>query len=95
LAIFAPSFLLVMGALPFWEALRRRVRVQAALMGVNAAVVGVLLAALYDPVWTSAILRLSDFLLALLAFLALVYWKLPSWLVVILTGALTWAVAII
>lgn len=84
-----------MGALPFWEALRRRVRVQAALMGVNAAVVGVLLAALYDPVWTSAILRLSDFLLALLAFLALVYWKLPSWLVVILTGALTWAVAII
>jgi len=95
LAIFAPSFLLVMGALPFWEMLRRRVRVQAALMGVNAAVVGILLAALYDPVWTSAILRISDFLLALLAFLALVYWKLPSWFVVISTGALTWVVAII
>jgi chromate transporter len=95
LAIFAPAFLLVMGALPFWETLRRRVRAQAALMGVNAAVVGILLAALYDPVWTSAILRLSDFLLALLAFLALVYWKLPSWFVVISTGALTWVVAII
>jgi chromate transporter len=95
LAIFAPSFLLVMGALPFWEMLRRRVRAQAALMGVNAAVVGILLAALYDPVWTSAILRISDFLLALLAFLALVYWKLPSWFVVISTGALTWVVAII
>jgi chromate transporter len=95
LAIFAPAFLLVIGALPFWETLRRRVRAQAALMGVNAAVVGILLAALYDPVWTSAILRLSDFLLALLAFLALVYWKLPSWFVVISTGALTWVVAII
>ena len=54
LAIFAPSFLLVVGALPFWERLRRNTRTQAALLGINAAVVGLLLAALYQPVWTSA-----------------------------------------
>ena len=54
-AIFLPSLLLVVGALPFWDVLRRRVDVQSALRGVNSAVVGLLLAALYDPVWTSAI----------------------------------------
>ncbi|VVO04535.1 putative chromate transport protein [Pseudomonas fluorescens] len=86
LAIFAPAFLLVVGTLPFWERLRRSVRAQAALAGVNAAVVGLLLAALYQPVWTSAILKPQDFGLALVALMALMVWKLPAWLVVIGTG---------
>lgn len=83
LAVFAPSFLLVAGALPFWETLRRNVRAQAALRGINAAVVGLLLAALYDPVWTSAIHTMADFALAVLALLALMWGKLPPWLVVL------------
>ena len=83
LAIFVPSFLLVAGALPFWERLRRDARTQAALKGVNAAVVGLLLAALYHPVWTSAILAPQDFGLALIALVALMFWKLPPWLVVV------------
>ncbi|MDX5372579.1 MAG: chromate efflux transporter [Pseudomonadaceae bacterium] len=83
LAIFLPAFLLVAGALPFWEPLRRSPRAQAALRGVNAAVVGLLLAALYDPVWTSAIHGARDFILALLALVALMFWKLPPWLVVL------------
>jgi chromate transporter len=86
LAIFAPSFLLVVGALPFWERLRRNGRTQAALLGVNAAVVGLLLAALYNPVWTSAIHAPQDFGLALVALVALMFWKLPPWLVVIGSG---------
>ncbi|MDH0894960.1 MULTISPECIES: chromate efflux transporter [unclassified Pseudomonas] len=91
LAIFLPSFLLVAGALPFWEQLRRSQRTQAALTGINAAVVGLLLAALYQPVWTSAIHTSQDFGMALLALVALIYWKLPPWLVVLgcaLTGGL-------
>jgi chromate transporter len=87
LAIFVPSFLLVFGALPFWDLLRTRVGFQAALKGINAGVVGLLLAALYDPVFTSAILRPLDFALALLAFTMLAFWKLPPWLVVVLTAA--------
>ncbi len=86
-AIFVPSFLLVAGALPFWEPLRRHAHAQAALAGVNAAVVGLLLAALYHPVWTSAIARPSDFALALLAFAALVFWRLPPWQVVLASAA--------
>lgn len=82
-AIFAPSFLLVVGALPFWQSLRHNLRTQAALTGINAAVVGLLLAALYQPVWTSAIHRPQDFGLALLVFVALMFWKLPPWLVVV------------
>ena len=88
LAIFAPSFLLVMGALPFWATLRRSPRTQAALAGVNAAVVGLLLAALYQPVWTSAIFTALDFSLALAALLALMFWKLPPWLVVAASAVL-------
>jgi chromate transporter len=91
LAIFAPSFLLVIGAMPFWDALRRIGAVRNALLGVNAAVVGLLLAALYDPVWTSAILSAADFGLALAAFTLLVFWKTPPWLVVILTALGGWA----
>lgn len=91
LAIFAPSFLLVTGILPFWERLRRSIRVQAALLGINAAVVGLLLAALYQPVWTSAIHRPEDFALAIVALLALMVWRLPPWLVVILGGLAAWS----
>jgi len=84
LAIFAPSFLLVTGLLPFWDAVRRQAAMQAVLAGVNAAVVGLLLAALYQPVWTSAIFGGRDLLIALAAFAALVWLKLPSWAVVLL-----------
>ncbi|MCM8614046.1 chromate efflux transporter [Accumulibacter sp.] len=90
LAIFAPSFLLVVGALPFWERLRRNGRTQAALSGVNAAVVGLLLAALYQPVWTSAIDAPQHFGLALVALVALMVWKLPPWLVVLGGGVAGW-----
>ncbi len=91
LAVFAPSFLLVAGALPFWEQLRRQARVQAALMGINAAVVGLLLAALWTPVITSAIHGLTDVALAALALVALMRWKLPSWAVVLGCGLAGWA----
>ena len=91
LAVFAPSFLLVAGALPFWEQLRRQARVQAALMGINAAVVGLLLAALWNPVITSAIHGLTDVALAALALVALMRWKLPSWAVVLGCGLAGWA----
>jgi chromate transporter len=86
LAIFLPSFLLVVGILPFWEGLRKNRQVRAALVGVNAAVVGLLLSAFYDPVWTSGILSAMDFVLALAAFGLLTLWKLPPWLVVGATG---------
>jgi len=91
LAIFASSFLLVIGALPFWDQLRRVGAIQNGLLGVNAVVVGLLLAALYNPVWTSAILSAADFGLALIAFTLLVFWKTPAWLVVILTALGGWA----
>jgi chromate transporter len=86
-AIFLPSFLLLIGALPFWDMLRRHSAVQAALLGINAAVVGLLLAALYRPVWTSAIFGPADFGLGIVAFLLLALWAVPPWVVVIL-GAL-------
>jgi chromate transporter len=85
-AVFLPSFLLIVGGLPFWELLRWRASFQAALRGINAAVVGLLLAALYDPVWNSAIEGPADFGLALVAFGLLMFWKLPPWLVVVLTA---------
>jgi chromate transporter len=83
-AVFLPSFLLVVGALPFWEALRHQVLAQSALRGVNAAVVGLLLAALYNPVWTAGILTAGDYALAIAAFLLLFMWQTPPWLVVLL-----------
>jgi len=82
-AIYLPSFLLLIGALPFWDALRHRAAVQSALRGVNATVVGLLLAALYTPVWTSAIFTPADFGLGAAAFLLLTFWRSPPWLVVI------------
>jgi chromate transporter len=90
LAIFAPSFLLIAGALPYWEHLCRNRHIQAALRGVNAAVVGLLLAALYQPLWRSAIYEPQDFGLALVAFIALMFWRLPPWLVVIGSGVVGW-----
>jgi len=82
-AMFLPAFLLVIGPLPFWDELRRRPAAQAALRGVNAAVVGLLLAALYNPVWTSGITSAGDFALGVAAFLLLFMWKTPPWLVVV------------
>lgn len=83
-SIFAPSFLLVGGLLPFWDTLRHRTGMRAALRGVNAAVVGVLLAALFTPIWTGAVHTSADFGLALVAFLLLTLWTTPPWLVVVL-----------
>ena len=86
-AIFAPSFLLATGLLPFWDTLRRRQAMQATLRGVNAAVVGVLLAALYTPVWTAGVHTPAGFGLGLAAFLALTLWAITPWIVVV-AGAL-------
>ena len=90
IAIFLPSAFLVVGLLPFWNDIRGVKAAQSALMGVNAAVVGLLLAALYDPVFTSAIRDGRDFALAVGAFVLLSLWKWPPWLVVGL-GALAGA----
>ncbi len=83
-AIFLPALLLIAGALPFWERLRSFSAAQAALIGANAAVVGILFAALYNPVWVEGIRGVPHFILALAAFAALSFWKFPPWLVVIL-----------
>lgn len=81
-SIYLPSFLLLTGVLPFWDSLRTRAGVRYALNGVNASVVGLLLAALYDPVWTSAILSIKDFALAMTCFGCLAIWKMPPWVIV-------------
>jgi len=86
-AIFLPAFLLVLGALPFWDSLRRNPKIKGALMGVNAAVVGILISAFYQPIWTSSILGPIDFAFAAILFSMLVYWKLPPWIIVI-TGVI-------
>ena len=94
-AIFVPSFLLVIGTLPYWNALSRLDSARRAMLGVNAAVVGLLLAALYDPVWTGGVRSAGDFVLALAAFALLVSWKLPPWLVVILGAVAGWGVEVL
>ncbi|UXT52576.1 chromate efflux transporter [Agrobacterium tumefaciens] len=86
-AIFLPGMLLLVGALPFWEGFRRHLPAQAAMRGANAAVVGILGAALYDPVWTSAIFTSKDFTLALAGFILLTVWKTPPWVVVVICAA--------
>ncbi|QGQ96523.1 chromate transporter [Paenibacillus psychroresistens] len=83
IAIFIPAFLLIIGALPFWNSIRRNAHVQAALIGINASVVGILLAALYNPLWTTAIKMPADYALAAILFVMLVFWKLPPWVVVL------------
>jgi chromate transporter len=84
IAIFLPAFLLAIGPLPFWNWFRQHPAMRSVLKGVNAAVVGLLLAALYNPVWISAIHSSADFAIAAVALLLLVSWKVPPWLVVIL-----------
>jgi chromate transporter len=86
IAIFLPAFLLIFGTLPFWNTLRCNPKIKGALMGVNAAVVGILLAAFYNPIWTNSILTPVDFAFAAILFSMLAYWKLPPWVIVI-TGA--------
>ncbi len=86
-AIFLPSFLLIVGGLPAWRLLRSRPAFQAALRGTGAAVVGLLVAALYDPVWSSAVLGASDFAIVLAAFGFLAFWRTPPWLVVVFAAA--------
>jgi chromate transporter len=86
-AIFLPGLLLVYGMLPFWDGLRSRQTAQAAMRGANAAVVGILGAALYDPVWTSAVSTSRDFALALVGFLLLTVWKAPPLIIVVLLAA--------
>jgi chromate transporter len=77
---------LIAGALPFWDQLRPVPLFRSALKGINAAVVGLLLSALYKPVWISAINSPADFGLGLVAFGFLMFWKVPPWLVVLLTA---------
>lgn len=85
-AVFLPGMLLLLGALPFWDMLRRWPMAQAGMRGANAAVVGILGAALYDPVFVSAVLQPLDFTLALAGFVALVAWNAPPWVVVLSLG---------
>lgn len=87
--IFLPSFFLVIGVLPYWEKIRSYPRMKAALLGVNAIVVGLLLAALYNPVWTAAIFSWKDFLLAFAAIALLTFKKVPSYLIVALLAVIT------
>jgi chromate transporter len=94
-AVFLPAFLLVVGALPFWEALRRRPGIQSAMAGANAGVVGILLAALYDPVWTGAILGRTDFGLALAAFGLLVVARISPAYVVVLAALAGWGLSFV
>lgn len=86
-AVFLPGLLLVTAALPFWDVLRRRRLVQASMRGANAAVVGILAAALYSPVATSALFSRADFVVAAAGFLLLAVFRAPAWLVVLLTAA--------
>lgn len=94
IAIFLPAALLVLGALPFWEGLRSNAWARRALMGVNAGVVGILAAALYDPVFTAGVLEvgIAALCIAVVSFVALNSWKVPAWAVVIAAGLLGWVV---
>ena len=94
LPIFLPSFLLVLGVMPYWDRLRRNPTIQSALIGVNACVVGILAAALYDPLWTTAIHGAADFVLAMALFVLLVFWKTPSWAIVLLGAGAGWVFSI-
>ncbi len=82
-AIFLPAFLLLLGALPFWDSLRNNPQIKGAILGVNAAVVGILISAFYYPIWTSTILAPTDFAMAAVLFSMLAYWKLSPWAIVV------------
>jgi chromate transporter len=84
--IYVPSFLLILGVLPFWFNLRQSAGAQAALQGANAVVVGILLAAFYSPIWTTAVDSPVSLIIALGAFALLHFWKWPPWLLVLLSG---------
>lgn len=86
LSVFLPGFLLLVGVLPYWDRFRSMTTAQSVMQGANAAVVGILGAALYSPVFTSAIGSMRDFTLALLCFVLLMAWKLPPWIVVVVAG---------
>ncbi|MBD3917875.1 chromate transporter [Paenibacillus sp. PR3] len=86
-AIFLPAYLLVVGALPFWHTLLHNSKFRGAVVSINAAVVGILIAAFYDPIWVSSITGAYEFALALILLTMLTYWKLPTW-IIILAGAL-------
>ncbi|TAL58894.1 MAG: chromate efflux transporter [Legionella sp.] len=88
-AIFLPSFLLIIGVLPLWNTLRRHPSMQKAMLGINASVVGLLLAAFYQPVWTGAIFSLNDYWLAVMAFILLQFWRVPAWMVVFFCALVT------
>lgn len=94
IAIFLPAALLVLGALPFWESLRKNALARRALMGVNAGVVGILAAALYDPVFTAGILEvgIAGLCIAVVSFVVLNSWKVPAWAVVIAAGLVGWGI---
>lgn len=83
IAIFLPAFLLILGTLPFWNDLRQNSKINGAFMGLNAAVVGILIAAFYQPIWISSIMKPIDFAFAAFLFSLLMYWKLPPWIIVI------------
>ncbi len=91
-AIFLPSFLLVAGAMPYWARIRAHAGTRAALAGVNAGVVGILLAALYSPVWTTAVFTPTDFIFVLISFVLLTSWRCPAWAIVLLAAGAGWIV---
>jgi len=84
LGIFLPGILILLGALPFWDALRKRASAQAIMRGINAAVVGLLGAALYNPLWISSVKSADDFAVALAGFVLLTTWRTPPLIVVVL-----------
>ena len=86
IGIFLPGILVLLGTLPFWDALRKKAGAQAMMRGVNAAVVGLLGAALYNPVWTSSVRAPGDFALALVGFVLLMAWRAPPLVVVIVSA---------
>jgi chromate transporter len=92
IAIFLPSYLLIIGILPFWEQLRSFSKTQSAMQGMNAVVVGLLIAAFIHPVWSTAIHQWKDFLLASLSVYFLIFWKKPSWLVVLFCAFSGWLI---
>ena len=82
LAVFLPGFLLVIGVMPFWNRVRDNEKLKGVLSGMNVAVVGILFAALYDPIWKSSVTSTSDFVIAAGLFSLLIFWKLQPWMVV-------------
>ncbi|WP_409303837.1 chromate efflux transporter [Peribacillus sp. SCS-155] len=90
-AIFLPAFLLILGTLPFWNSLRNNPKIRGAVLGVNAGVVGILIAAFYDPIWKSSVFNASDFVFAAVLYSLLAYWEMPPWVIVVL-GAIGGAV---